>query len=350
MDIMKCLKTIEDLQNALNKEKQLRMVYENELREIRGKSFIELKNFSQQQNHLNGRDFVKNENYYYIFTIGHLNNETFSSQNLIKTNNTPTLEPATNNRILFEKSCSPTTLLEVISLDNVNTSNIIKLHHLQQQEKELFQNQNTHSIINLDSNSIINRKFNDGGILINSTHKTPTTPVILTNFGAINTLQQQQPTATLQPFHGNKQSTLFLQIDPTNSSNFTPLVQTNMQPPQQAFQNLSVYCATSEPLPPQQLHEKKLQAEQISLQAKMVEELRYLTSNVITANSTTTPTTTPSITMNRTESKILSNESDTNLSVSQRNLQAMLDAICHLEGTHSVVNATTPTSNDLMVR
>lgn len=240
--------------------------------------------------------------------------------------------------------------MEVISLDNVNTSNIIKLHHLQQQEKELFQNQNTHSIINLDSNSI-NRNFSDGGILINSTHKTPTMPVILTNFGAINTLQQQQqPTATLQPFQGNKQSTLFLQINPTNSSNFTPLVQTNMQPPQQAFQNLSVYCATSEPLPPQQLHEKQLQAEQISLQAKMVEELRYLTSNVITANSTTTPTTTPTITMNRTEPKIPSNESDTNLSVSQRNLQAMLDAICHLEGTHSVVNATTTTSNDLMVR
>lgn len=258
----------------------------------------------------------------------------------MKTNTTLIHEPTTNNQILFEKSCSPTALLKVISLDNVNTSNIIKLHHLQQ-EKELIQS--NHSIINLDSNSIINHKFSDGGVLINQT--TPTTPVILTNFGTINSFQQQQPATTLQPF--NQQSTLFSQIDSANSTNFMPLVQqTSMQPPQQAFQNLSVYCAASEPTHQQQLHEKQqLQAEQLSIQAKMVKELQYLTNNVITS----TPMSLPTNTLNRGEiaPKTDTNKADTNLSVSQRNLQAMLDAICHLEGAHSVV---TSSPNDLMVR
>ena len=110
----------------------------------------------------------------------------------------------------------------------------------------------------------------------------------------------------------------------------------------------------------------------------MVEELKYLSSNcnvITTTSNRTTPATTntlPNLVSTAETvpgySTTASTDSigNTNLSISQRNLQAILDAICHLEGSHAATahaavsaaaaaaaNSTTSTScssNDLMVR
>lgn len=279
--------------------------------------------------------------------------------------------------------------MEAISLDNVNTSNLFKIHHFQQQiEPKILQ---TNHSINLNSNrDIINKKFSNHRILMDSSTQssTPisstTTPIILTNFGSINSAQfhQQQ----------NKQSTLLLQIDP-NSSGFTTvsnpsIVQTTLHSPQQAFKNLSVYCGTLESnshqqqLQAQQFQAQQLQVQQqqqqLTIQSKMIEELRYLTNNcnVITSNSPQTmpkeknvlPTMVDNAVKasNATVSNNIDRSASESSSISQRNLQAILDAICHLEGNHAATahaavsaaaaaaakNTTSSScsSNDLMVR
>ena len=100
-----------------------------------------------------------------------------------------------------------------------NTSNIIKLHHLQQQEPEILPQ------TNLESSTMINQKFSNGVLIDSTTFKDPTsntsTPVILTNFGAINSSNfQQQPTLQQQLQQNNNKppSTLFLQINPNSHS------------------------------------------------------------------------------------------------------------------------------------